>query len=284
MNFISKLERKCKGKGIPNLTRWIIICYVIGYVLELSKSPILSYLYLDPIFILRGEVWRLFTWVLVPPDSFGIFTILTLLFYYSIGLSMERTWGEFRYTLYIVSGFIFTIIGAFILYFMTGSRYSVGSFFSTYYISMSLYLAFAVTYPEMSVYLYGVLPVKVKWMGFIYGATILYQIFNYVRLGVWFMAVPVIASLLNFVIYFLLTRNLSRYNPKEVKRRRDFRKAMEPEGRVNRATGERITKHKCAVCGRTELDNPNLEFRFCSKCNGNYEYCQDHLFTHQHIK
>lgn len=283
MNIITKLERKFRGRGIPNLTIWIIACYVIGYVLQIANPAIFQFLYLDPVYILKGQIWRLVTWVLVPPGSFGFFTIITLFFYYSIGISMERTWGEFRYSLYIISGLIFTIIGAFLLFVITGCRFSVGSVFSTYYVTMSIFLAFAATYPEMQVFLYGILPLKVKWMGFIYGAVILYDMVTYIRMGVWFMAIPMIASLLNFVIYFFSTRNLSRYNPKEVKRRKEFRRAMQPSGRM-KGQGASVTKHKCAVCGQTEQDDPNLEFRFCSKCNGNYEYCQNHLFTHQHIK
>ncbi len=96
------------------------------------------------------------------------------------------------------------------------------------------------------------------------------------------MAVPIVASLLNFVIFFFSTRDMYRYNPKEIRRKQQFKKAV-AQSRVNPSTGG-ITKHKCAICGRTEKDDPNLEFRFCSKCNGNYEYCQDHLFTHQHVK
>ncbi len=98
------------------------------------------------------------------------------------------------------------------------------------------------------------------------------------------MIVPVFASLLNFVIYFFLIQDMSRYNPKEMKRRRDFRKAMEPTSRVQAGGAKSVTKHKCAICGQTEEDDPNLEFRFCSKCNGNYEYCQNHLFTHKHVQ
>ena len=85
------------------------------------------------------------------------------------------------------------------------------------------------------------------------------------------MAVPIVASFLNFVLFFFSGGRMSRFRPKEVKRRRDFQKAVN-RSRVNPETGG-IAKHKCAICGRTELDDPNLEFRFCSKCNGNYEYC-----------
>lgn len=164
-----------------------------------------------------------------------------------------------------------------------GMTYMIGgSVFTTYYVSLSVFLAYAACYPDMQILLWFVIPIKMKWMAWVYGAIIVYNMISYVRVGLWVMAVPILASLLNFVLFFFSNRNMYRYNPKEVHRRREFKKAM-AQSRVNPATGG-ITKHKCAICGRTEKDDPNLEFRFCSKCNGNYEYCQDHLFTHQHVK
>lgn len=283
MKLITKLEQKFGRYGIHNLTIYIIICYVVGYVLQLLLPNMLAYLALDPGRILQGQVWRLFTWILIPPNGLDIFTIIMLYFYYSIGSTLERTWGTFRYTLYILSGLFFTIIGAFVLYFLVGNMYSVlnlGMAFSTYYISTSILLAFAATYPDMQVLFWFIFPLKIKWLGILYGAQIVYNLIGYLRQGAWFMTIPIIASLLNFVIFFFSTRNVARYRPKEVKRRRDFQKAVNP-GRVYNG---KITKHKCAVCGQTEQDNPDLEFRFCSRCNGNYEYCQNHLFTHTHIE
>lgn len=283
MKLITKLEQKFGRYGIHNLTIYIIICYVVGYVLQLLQPNMLAYLALDPGRILGGQVWRIFTWILIPPSGLDIFTIIMLYFYYSIGSTLERNWGAFRYTLYILSGLFFTIIGAFVLYFLVGNMYSVlnlGMAFSTYYISTSILLAFAATYPDMQVLFWFIFPLKIKWLGILYGAQILYNMVVYLRQGAWFMTIPIIASLLNFVIFFFSTRNVARYRPKEVKRRRDFQKAVNP-GRVYSGG---ITKHKCAVCGQTEQDNPDLEFRFCSRCNGNYEYCQNHLFTHTHIE
>ena len=279
MKLFNKLERKFGRFGIPHLTNYIIGCYILGYVIALMRSDFLSYLTLEPAWILRGQIWRLITWVLIPPESLSVFTIIMLLFYYSLGTTLERTWGTFRYTLYIFSGLIFTILGAFFLYFIMGGNVTgIGNFFSTFYLCISIFLAFAVSYPNMRVLLYFVIPIKMKWMAFVYAAMILYDIFNYVRMGLWPMAVPIVASLLNFVIFFFSTRDIGRYRPKEVRRRQNFKKAVNPSKVTT------ITKHKCAVCGRTERDGENLEFRFCSKCNGNYEYCQDHLYTHEHVK
>ena len=283
MNWIDKLERKYGRFGIQNLTMYIIICYVVGYFLAYLNPNLLGMLSLEPALILRGQIWRIITWVIYPPSMSNIlwFIIAIVFFYYPIGTSLEHTWGSFRYTLYIFLGILFSVIGAFVLYFITGA-YGIGSLFNTYYISLSVFLAYALSCPDMQILLWFVIPIKMKWMAIVYGVIVLYNMFTYIRAGLWVMAVPIVASLLNFVLFFFSTKNMHRYNPKEVHRRREFKKAV-AQSRVNPAAGG-VTKHKCAICGRTEKDDPNLEFRFCSKCNGNYEYCQDHLFTHQHVK
>ena len=287
MNFMNRLERKFGKYGIPNLTMYIIIGYVIGYILRLINPAVLNMLSLNVTAILHGQIWRLITWVISPPGSSNVFffIIAVLFFYYPIGTSLERTWGTFRYTLYIFSGILFTVISAFILHFISGGILdSLSSYiFSTYYISLSVFLAYALCYPDMQVLLYFVIPIKMKWMAYVYLALVIYDIVSYVRSGIWFMAVPIVASLLNFLIFFFATRDMHRYNPKEVKRKQEFKRAMS-QGQASGTKNKPVTKHKCAICGRTELDDPNLEFRFCSKCNGNYEYCQDHLFTHTHVK
>ena len=285
MKFIDKLERKFGRFGIPNLTIYMIVCYVIGYALMIVNPGILNWLSLEPAYILRGQVWRLVTWVLYPPSTSGVlwFAIAVLFFYYPIGTSLERTIGTFKYTLYILSGVIFTILGAFILYFLLGGNVLVGNVFSTYYISLSTFLAYAMCYPDMQVLLMFIIPVKMKWMAIFYVVIVVYEMIQYVMAGAWYLVIPIVASLLNFIIFYFGSKDFSRYNPKEIHRRNEFRRAMEPQGRMKSGSGS-VTKHKCAICGRTELDDPNLEFRFCSRCNGNYEYCQDHLFTHTHVK
>ena len=285
MKFIDKLERKFGRFGIPNLTIYMIVCYVIGYALMIVNPGILNWLSLEPAYILRGQVWRLVTWVLYRPSTSGVlwFAIAVLFFYYPIGTSLERTIGTFKYTLYILSGVIFTILGAFILYFLLGGNVLVGNVFSTYYISLSTFLAYAMCYPDMQVLLMFIIPVKMKWMAIFYVVIVVYEMIQYVMAGAWYLVIPIVASLLNFIIFYFGTKDFSRYNPKEIHRRNEFRRAMEPQGRMKSGSGS-VTKHKCAICGRTELDDPNLEFRFCSRCNGNYEYCQDHLFTHTHVK
>ena len=304
--FLNKIERKWGRYAIPQLTKFIILSYITGYILyffqALTKAPILSLIYLSPeLIIRRGQVWRIVTWLFMPPGAPDIFTIIMLLFYYRIGTALEQTWGDFRYNMYIFSGILFMLLGAFILY---GFGINVDGMFTTYYISLSIFLAFAACYPNMQVLLYFLIPVKIKYLA------ILDLVIT--AINAFYASMPerlaIVFSLLNFVIFFFTTRNYQSVSPANKKRQRDFRKAFERgpyyrnpnAGNAGQSSANRghkvnynagattakgqITKHKCAICGRTEVDSPALEFRFCSKCDGNYEYCNEHLFTHQHIK
>lgn len=287
MKFINTLERKVGKYAIRNLSLCLIICYGFGYAINAVNPEFLNYLSLNPYAILHGQIWRIFTWILVPPSSFNFFTIIMLYFYYSIGTNLEHTWGAFQYNLYIFSGMLFTLLGSMLLYVVllvmpstsgmspAEANYffaQIGRMFSTYYVNMSIFLAFAATFPEVQVLLMFIIPVKVKWLGIIYAVMLIYGFLA----GSFVSKFVIGASLINFVVFFLFSRNLSHISPKQIKRRTVYKQ------QVRQANS--VTKHKCAVCGRTEQDSPDLEFRFCSKCEGNYEYCQEHLFTHEHVK
>lgn len=278
MNWLDKLEKKFGRFAIQNLTVYLILGYIIGYGVYHFMPGLLNMLTLEPAYILKGQVWRVISWILVPPTGSLISIIFMALLYYSLGTILERTWGTFRFNVYIFSGILFTVLGAFLLYFVVGGNLvGYGYFFSTYYINMSIFLAFAMSYPDMKVYLYFIVPIKMKWMAVVYAVL---TIIDIVR-GNAITRVAIIASLLNFIVFFLLSKNMRQYSPKQQMRKRKFQQQTQTRPHMTYANGAR---HKCVVCGRTELDDPNLEFRFCSKCNGNYEYCQDHLFTHEHLK
>lgn len=277
MKFTSNFEKKFGKYAIKNLSLILIICYACGYVFELTAPGVFKYLYLNPYMILfHGQVWRLITWVIVPPSSFDFFTLLMLYFYYSLGTTLERTWGTYRYNVYIFSGILFTILGAFLLFGfgLLGGKLLVGNMaiFSTYYVNMSIFLAFAATYPNMQILLFFFIPIRIKILGIIYGALLLYEFIA----GPTEMKFVIAASLMNFIVFFITGRGKVHMTPRQAKRRQEFKRE------VKKTT--RVTRHKCAICGRTEETNPELEFRFCSKCDGNYEYCQEHLFTHTHVK
>ncbi|MED9903703.1 MAG: hypothetical protein UFG06_05920 [Lachnospiraceae bacterium] len=300
---MGKFEKKFGRYAIPNLSTILLMCYAVGYLIQFINGDFLNYLTLDPYQILHGQVWRVFTWVVVPPSMGGIFTTLIMLyFYWSLGSTLERTWGTYRYNVYIFSGMLFTVLGSFVamglMYLVHGGTggllsvlgastlFSAGSvFFSTGYINMSIFLAFAATFPDMQVLLMFIVPIKVKWMGIVYAVMALWGFIEGTKIPIMgsvvldlsiFSRTAILASLLNFIIFFFTSRNRIIRSPKQIKRQHEFKRE------VHRSAST-IAKHKCAVCGRTSESNPELEFRFCSKCNGNYEYCQDHLFTHQHV-
>lgn len=292
MNFLNKLERKIGKYAIPNLSKYLILGYVLGYLIEFINSNLLNFITLNPYLILHGQIWRLVTWIIIPPDRFDLLTFIMLYFYYSVGNDLERTWGTFYYNVYIFMGMIFTVLGSFLimglsyvpafsmnlymqLYGDAGYFATVALYFSTFYVNMSIFLGFAMTFPEARVLLMFIVPIKVKWLGIAYGVLLLWSMINTDIIG----KIVIAASLLNFVVFFLMTRRgIRRMSPREVKRRHDFNKE------VKKARPMSVAKHKCAVCGKNSEDNPDAEFRFCSKCNGNYEYCQDHLFTHTHVQ
>lgn len=293
MNYIDKLERKLGRYATDKMPLILIGCYAVGYLINFASDTLINYLTLNPYLILKGQVWRLLSWLLIPPMESNIFFVLIMLyFYYSISMSLMRTWGVFRYNLYIVVGLLFTVLGSFLamglMYLFGGSTlemydasyvFQVGSrYFSTLYVNTSLLLAYAATFPDAMVLLFFIVPIKVKWLGYFEGAVIAYNIIAGTGNSVLnlFLRVGIISALLNFGLFMLMGRGGLKINPKQMKRHAEFtRQTRQNQG---------IAKHKCAICGRTNETNPELEFRFCSKCNGNYEYCQDHLFTHKHVE
>lgn len=295
--MISKFERKFGKYAIKNLTLYLIIGYVVGYLVSMFSPEVYELLRFDPYMVLHGQVWRIVTWLIIPPEQFQLISVIIMLaFYYQLGQGLEKTWGTYKYNLYMFSGFLFTIVSAFILYIILGLLYGngmtevdqifgmgIGSCVTTYYVNMSIFLAYAITYPEEKILFYFLIPIRIKWFGIAYGAYIIWEIVNafryYSTIQAIIITVLIVASLLNFFLYVILGKNRNRFSPNQIKRRQQYRQSIKRSAPKSYEGG---AGHKCAVCGRTELDSPDLTFRYCSKCSGNKEYCQEHLFTHTH--
>lgn len=295
MNLLDKLERKFGRYAIHNLMYYIIGLYALGYVINIFAPEIyVSYLSLDPMAILHGQIWRIVTFIIYPPSKGLFFFLISMYLYYSIGQVLEHQWGAFRFNLYFFTGVLLHVAAAFICQYVFGVNLGVA--FGTYYLNYSLFFAFAATYPDMQFLLFYIIPIKAKWLGILngifFGVTIVAgflagtgilsyrMILSLLNVGIVAhpaYSVMALVSLGNFLIFFFGMRSIRRYSPKEIHRRRTYTRSVQ-QGQKSAST------HKCAVCGRTEKDGEDLVFRFCSKCNGNYEYCQDHLFTHEHVK
>lgn len=326
------MERRFGKYAIRNLSLVLILLYTCGYIIEAINSSFLFYLTLNPYEIIHGQIWRLVTWLIIPPEQSNIiFIIIMLFFYYSIGTSLERAWGTWRYNVYIFTGVLLMIAGAFVMMlvsWLTGDLagfyggYSI--YFSTYYINMSIFLAYALTFPNAVVLFMFIIPLKVKWLGILYGILLVFEFLQYLVTGIrtgnmayYYLCAAIFVSIINVTIFYI--RNIRGGQLFATKTQRSFRSGMsgnragrfrksgsgraegsfrsgsgtQPEASMPRqstsAGGQKPVRmqpqhaiHRCAICGKTELDDPNMEFRYCSKCQGAYEFCSDHLFTHIH--
>lgn len=286
MKFLNWLERRFGRYAIPNLMKYVVGLFILGYVIGIFFPFVYyKYLILDFKLIARGQLWRLVTWIIpVESDNILLFAI-SVYFYYLIGNTLERHWGAFRLNLYFFSGILFNLIAAFITYLITKQSIVTTASFSI--ICSTMFLAFAALYPNVTFYIYFIIPVKAKYMAILEAAVYLFYIYNYIVGGQYLLIIPLVVAFGNFLIFFFATRNYRRFSPNEFARKAKFRRQMNSGVYQDSHNGRGrnvITRHKCAICGRTELDGDDLEFRFCSKCDGNYEYCMDHLFNHEHFK
>ena len=301
---MSDFERRFGKYAVRDLSLKLIILYLIGYAIYYIRPDIMYYMTLNPYAIIHGQVWRLISWLLIPPSASNLFFIaIMLFFYYSIGTSLERVWGTWRYNVFIFTGILLTIVSSFL---WMGFSYLIGgagamsalgpenyfgyysAAFSTYYINMGIFFAYALTFPEAMVLLFFIIPVKVKWLGLLDVAYLLYEFVQ----GNSAMRFAIAATFVNIGLLYLRSGRSVRGS--------FYGRTMEDifygasskpgfRGKKTGNTGQRQPQaagviHRCAICGRTQADNPDLEFRYCSKCEGGQEYCQDHLFTHVHVK
>ncbi len=291
--LLDKLERKLGRYAIPHLMRYIILGNVVVFLVTLFYPEIVLYLNCIPALILKGEVWRLFTFVLVPAIGNPFLTAFSLFCYYWIGESLERTWGSFKFGVYYFIGWIAMIACMFIVGLTTDTSYAMISSQMSFF-NQSLFLALAALYPEMQILIFYFIPLKAKWAGIFSAAILLIEFF----LNGFPIKMLMIASFIPFLLFFLpsIIRNIKasrrrneyqrKMNPYANPGREAFNKTK-PTGRGAASSASNITRaafHRCHVCGITELDNPNMTFRYCSQCNGSYEYCENHIHNHQHVQ
>ena len=284
----SWLDRFCYKHprlGIPNLMLIIVIGNIVVYMMDLfSNGAFSAMLYFEPFYIFRGQIWRLITFVFVPMSSSSpFFFILSLYFYWWIGSTLEREWGTTKFTVYYAMGVILNILYGIITYLLP----FMGSGVVTMdYVTLSLFFAFATLYPDMRVIPIIFLPffsVKIKWLAWIDAALFAFSmISSFLRLDIVGGLLPVIA-ILNYLLFFwsdltgFVRRTTQRAKYQSSRQTINFKSA------TRKAQQEKGYIHKCAVCGKTDTDYPDEEFRYCSQCNGYYCYCSEHIHNHVHI-
>ena len=273
--------------GIPNLMRVIVFGQAAVYILTVfSSAAAVSFLAFDFYRVLHGELWRLITFVFLTgysslADAIWVFFFLYL--YYMIGTALEREWGTAKFNLYYLSGAALTILTAVIASLITGYNVTVSG---ASYVNLSLFFAFAMLYPDMQFLIFLIIPVKVKWLAWLDAALFAFSVLQSIlALDLAGALLPVIA-ILNFFVFFWdrityeinYRRGMARHQTSH--QTIHFKAAAREQRRREARQGYR---HKCELCGRTDGDYPDLEFRYCSRCAGYHCFCQDHIFNHEHF-
>lgn len=260
MKFLDYLERKIRRFAIPDLVVYIIIGQVIAFFLAMPNPNALEIFQFTPQLVLQGQVWRLVSFLFMPP-TFSIFIIFFWYLMYMFGSALQGQWGVARFNLYLLIGYIANVAVAFLV---PESPANNGFLYGT------IFFAFAVFFPDFELRLMFILPVKVKWLALLAA----YPYVQSLVFGPMPMRVYAVASVLNFLLFFW---------PDFVSKvRYGHRKRQQ---KVQRKKEKNTPRHVCTVCGINNLQDPKMQFRYCSKCDdGKYGYCMDHLESHTHIQ
>ena len=262
--------------GIPGLMRYIVGANAVIYLLSLfARGGSLNFLCMDPASVLRGELWRIVTYVLLPTNG-GIFLVISLFFYYWLGESLERLWGSTKFTVYYVSGTLLTALASLLAYLIDGISVPI---YGAVYVNTALFLAFALNYPDAMVNIYFIIPVKMKWLAALEGILYALSVVTAIAARMWGQALMPIVALLNLFVFFTpdFLRKADRVKAHTRPQAVQFRRAVKEQQR------QKGYHHKCSVCGRTDTDYPDLQFRYCSTCAGYHCFCEDHIFNHTHF-
>lgn len=258
MRFLDSLEFKYGRFAIPGLIRIIIAFNALVYVLCKFNPGFLSVLDLWPEAVMHGEVWRLVTYIFIPrlgagfmPDWFAL--VLYLWFLWFVGEGLEHAMGAFKLNIFYLLGMLGITVAAFVF----------DPSFSNAMLNTSLFFAFARYYPDTMVYVLFILPVKIKWMAWAYAAMLLLGFI----VGSNAYRGAMIVAFANYLLFFgpEIYRDARMRKSVATRRRRFERESVSSEAQ---------TLHTCAVCHRTEVTDPHLDFRVARDGN---EYCIEHL-------
>ncbi len=279
MRAIQKwLDRFCYKHprfAIPNLMMYIVMgtaAVALFDAFSMSHGGFSQFFYFDRNLILSGQFWRIVTFLFVPTGGNIFLVAISLYFYYFIANVLEREWGSTKFTVYYLSGVILNILVGFLV-----------GYTNIFYINMALFFAFATLYPNMQVLLFFILPIKIKWLAWFDAAFFVYEMLGYLFQGYPQMALLPLIAILNYLLFFagdLL--DFVNHKKRQVNGRN--RKTVDFQSAQQHAKEKKGYLHKCAVCGKTDVTNPELEFRYCSKCKGYYCYCSEHINSHVHIE
>jgi hypothetical protein len=284
---IDKFCEKHRKFGVPGLMKYIVFItgavFIINLVDAGNTLPVLFAF--SPELILQAQVWRLITWVFLPLATNPFFALIMLFFYYFMGTSLEREWGTAKFNIFYFFGVSINIIYGFIMWIIPGTG---AVWLDPHFLNLSMFFAFAVLFPDFQVRLMLIIPIKVKWMALINAFFFFYMFGAGIMAGMFVEAFLPFVAILNFFL-FCGYDLISRLRPALNRPRRHSGSSnvikFKKVSRVGKSSSSSQTyRHKCAVCGKTDTDYPDLEFRYCSRCTGYHCFCLEHINKHIHFK
>ena len=289
-NLRRGFERLCfrnRDKGIPNLMLYIVLGNALVAVMGMVNggSALYELLCFDKAKILQGQVWRLVSYVFTQTGG-SLIELLFLYFFYMLGRHVESSMGTFKFNLYYFSGIL--LMDVFAMIFAT--PYTAPLYWDmAYYLHLSLILTFATLFPETRFLIFFIIPVKASIIAVIYLLLEAIAIFNLSYPVMYFPhnLFPLVA-LGNYLLF--IGSDIKNLLPRTRWSRTRPQKQEKKTGTIPFPTNTQAPKtvdaytHRCTVCGRTDVSNPELEFRYCSRCKGYYCYCEEHINNHEHIE
>ena len=274
--IIDRFCQKHRSFGIPKLMLFVVIISAVVFLV--GSRELIGFLMFSPAHILQGQVWRVITWIFIPINNNIFFAALMLYFYYFIGTTLEREWGTAKFTIYYISGIVLNIIYGLIIYYV----FQMPVYLSAGFINLSMFFAFAVLFPDFTVRLFLIIPIKIKWLALLNAAFFAFSIISEILAGHISMALLPLIALLNFIIFCGedLFSYVRPYKFSMSKQTINFKKAAK---RAKRDLADKSYRHKCSVCGKTDTEYPEMEFRYCSRCNGYHCFCSEHINNHIHF-
>lgn len=261
MALLNRLERLFGRFAIPNLSLYLIFGQVLFWGVAFLGFFDLERIALLPLAVQSGEIWRLVTFLFLPPNAHPVFIAFAWYMFWMMGSALEESWGAFRYNLFLFIGWALTVGVA--LFFPA-------TYATNLFLAGSVFLAFAFLNPDFEILIFFILPVKIKWLALLQSVFYGYALI----VGSWPVRLAVLASVGNFLLFF---------SGEIIQRMKTGRRQM--EGKARRAAerdSDREPRHRCHVCGKTDLTHPQMDFRYCSKCAGDECYCTEHIASHPH--
>lgn len=263
MKLIDRLEKRFGRFAIPNLALLLITGQVLVYILVRfgGNVALAQNIALEPALVKQGEVWRLFSFLITPPWTNPIFAFFYWYLFHMFSTSLENTWGVFKFNLFLLIGFLASVAASFLRPELPASNY---------FLYGTVFLAFARLFPDYTLLVFFILPVKIKWLALI----------AWVGYGLAFISgdgisrLMILAASANYTLFFWRDHWV---DVKDARRRRAFQAKLAP------ATKSGGMLHQCRICGLSSDDEPRAAFRYCSQCAGQACYCPQHIKDHEHV-